>query len=75
MSETAYLDVKGMHCVNCPSKVEKAISKMNGVSNISVDYKTEKGHVKFDKNLIGISDIIHEINEVGFEAKTSENHR
>ncbi|WP_449354854.1 heavy-metal-associated domain-containing protein [Virgibacillus natechei] len=69
MSETAYLDVKGMHCVNCPPKVEKAIAKMNGVNEISVDYETEKGHVTFDKNKIGISDIIDEISEVGFEAK------
>ncbi|MBY7145069.1 heavy-metal-associated domain-containing protein [Virgibacillus sp. NKC19-3] len=69
MTETVYLDIKGMHCVHCPSKVEKAIAKMNGVNLISVDYKTEKGRVKFDKGLIDISDIIEEIGEVGFDAK------
>ncbi|MGY0694222.1 cation transporter [Virgibacillus sp. FSP13] len=72
MNETAYLDIKGMHCVNCPIKVEKAISKMEGVIEIDVNWGSEKGCVTYDRNLVAISDIINRIHKMGFEAKETK---
>lgn len=69
MNETNYVELKGMHCPNCPPKIERAVSEMDGVTEISVNLATEKGRVTFDKSLTGISEIINKIHEVGFEAK------
>ncbi|MFB4168257.1 cation transporter [Virgibacillus sp. JSM 102003] len=69
MNEVVYLDVKGMHCPDCPAKVERAISKMDGVTEVKVNLETENGCVMFNNNLTGVSDIIKRIDNMGFEAK------
>ncbi|MFD1849726.1 heavy-metal-associated domain-containing protein [Oceanobacillus bengalensis] len=72
MKEMVYLDIKGMHCPNCPKKVEKSVSKLGGVCHVNVDYETEKASVTFVKELTSITDIIKRINKMGFEAETSK---
>ncbi|WP_164669901.1 heavy-metal-associated domain-containing protein [Virgibacillus doumboii] len=70
MNEKMYLDVKGMHCPDCPAKIERVLSKMDGVSEVKVNLKTENGSVTFNNNITGTSEIINRINKMGFEAKS-----
>ncbi|WP_042150115.1 heavy-metal-associated domain-containing protein [Paucisalibacillus sp. EB02] len=72
MNETIYLEVIGMHCQDCPKKVERSVSKLDGVSQVKVNYETENGYVTYNKELTDISDIMHRINKMGFEAKVSK---
>lgn len=72
MTETVYLNVLGMHCVNCPAKVEKSLSKMEGVMEVDISWEREKGSVTFDRNLIDIPAIIQRINKMRFEAEVAE---
>ena len=69
MMDTVYLAVKGMHCPDCPKKVERSISKLDGVTAVKVNYEGENGSVTFDKHFVSIADIINKINKMGFEAK------
>lgn len=72
MNETANLEVKGMHCSDCPAKIEKKVSELEGVTNISVNYKTKQGQVTFNRNQTELSAIIEKISETGFEARKSD---
>ncbi len=75
MEETSYLAIKGIHCAACTTRIEKVVSKIDGVTNINVNLATEKGRVTFNKNRTSISAIINKINKIGFEAeKVSKNH-
>jgi Cu+-exporting ATPase len=74
MIETVYMDIKGMHCINCPIKIEKAFAKKDGVIEIEVNWGSEKGCVTFDSNLITIADIFDQIHKMGFEAKEVLRH-
>ncbi|MFD1039385.1 heavy-metal-associated domain-containing protein [Virgibacillus byunsanensis] len=74
MNEIVYLDVKGMHCPDCPTKIEREISKMDGVTQIKVNLETENGCVTLNSNLTDISDIINKINKMGFEAKNVQSN-
>lgn len=74
MIETVYLDIKGMHCINCPIKIEKALSKINGVIEMDVNWESEKGYVTFDTNLISLTDILDRIHEMGFQAREVQRH-
>ncbi|MEW9674927.1 heavy metal-associated domain-containing protein [Lentibacillus sp. L22] len=74
MIETAYLDIDGMHCINCPIKIEKAVSKMQGVIEIEVDWQNGMGCVTFDQSLITMADIVDRIHRVGFSAKVAQVH-
>lgn len=72
MIETAYIDIKGMHCINCPIKIEKVFSKKAGVIEIDVNWKSEKGCISFDTDLITITDIVEKIRKMGFIANEVE---
>lgn len=45
---TAVLAVPGMNCAICPLTVEKALSRVEGVDQVSVDAGTRRATVVFD---------------------------
>lgn len=45
---TVTLDVKGMYCVTCPIAVKKALSRVDGVASVDVDFKNKQATVTFD---------------------------
>lgn len=67
--ETLHLDVEGMYCSACTARIEKVVSKIEGVSEVSVNLTTEAGKVIFDSNRTSINHILNKINHLGFEAK------
>ncbi|NEU31281.1 copper-translocating P-type ATPase [bacterium LRH843] len=68
MEETNFLAIKGMHCAACAVRIEKSVSKIDGVTGINVSLTTEKGRVTFQSDRTGLSSIIKKINDIGFEA-------
>ena len=61
------LDVGGMTCASCSSRVEKALSKVPGVERVSVNLANERAHVE----LLGHVDparLIDAVNQAGYSA-------
>ena len=71
MDQTNDLDIRGMHCAACATRIEKVVSKMDGVIDVNINLTTEKGRVTYNKNGTSISAIINRINQLGFKAKKS----
>ena len=71
MTEPVLFEVKGMHCPDCPTKIEKLVSTLTGVIAVHINYSTEDGRVTFNKSLVQMSDIAHVINKMGFEISKS----
>ncbi|MCF3942666.1 heavy-metal-associated domain-containing protein [Oceanobacillus alkalisoli] len=69
MRETIFLEIKGMHCPDCPAKVERTLSKLAGVNQVTVDYENENGYVTYNQSLTSIEAITERISGLGFEAK------
>ncbi|MEK5441189.1 heavy metal translocating P-type ATPase [Fredinandcohnia sp. FSL W7-1320] len=69
MKETNHLEISGMHCAACATRIEKVVSKIEGVEEVHVNLTTEKGRVTFTNTLTNINEIINRINKIGFEAK------
>ncbi|USK56185.1 heavy metal translocating P-type ATPase [Cytobacillus solani] len=69
MKETNHLEIRGMHCAACATRIEKAVSKIDGVEEIHVNLTTEKGRVTFSNTKININEIIKKINTIGFDAE------
>ena len=57
-----------MHCAACAVRIEKAVSKMEGVVDVNVSLTTEKGRFTFNKDRTSITEIINKINNIGFTA-------
>ncbi|WP_102346043.1 heavy metal translocating P-type ATPase [Bacillus sp. Marseille-P3661] len=69
MKETNHLEISGMHCAACATRIEKVVSKIEGVEEVHVNLTTEKGRVIFNNTLTNINEIINKINKIGFDAK------
>ncbi|KAK9766013.1 Cu(2+)-transporting P-type ATPase [Basidiobolus ranarum] len=66
------LKIFGMTCASCVNSIEKEISKMPGVSSISVNLALESAHILFDSEITGIRNIVNRIHEIGFDALLSD---
>ncbi len=57
--------VKGMHCASCVRVLEKAIGKVDGVKEVSVNLATEKAAVSFSKK-VEDQEIKNAVQKVGY---------
>jgi len=49
--QTVTLEVKNMTCAVCPITVKKALEKVPGVINATVNFENKQAHVTFDDSL------------------------
>lgn len=61
------IPVRGMTCASCVRAVEKAIQKLDGVVEVSVNLATETAQVKYDADKVRISSIKTSIKNAGYE--------
>ncbi len=62
------LDITGMSCSACSSRIEKVVGRMQGVDSISVNLLTNNAHVAFDEEQTDATAIIARIEKLGFGA-------
>ncbi|KUL35269.1 heavy metal translocating P-type ATPase [Actinoplanes awajinensis] len=60
------LEIGGMTCASCASRIEKKLNRMDGVT-ASVNYATEKASVSFDAPLTA-NDLIATVEKTGYTA-------
>lgn len=61
-------DVTGMTCSACQAHVEKAVSRIEGVSAVNVNLLRNFMEVEFDENVTGSKDIIQAVKSSGYGA-------
>ncbi|SCP98558.1 heavy metal translocating P-type ATPase [Anaerobium acetethylicum] len=62
------LQIGGMTCAACASRVEKVVLKLEGVSEASVNFATEKLVVQYNPELLQIDKIKQTIENAGYHA-------
>jgi P-type Cu+ transporter len=62
------IPIGGMTCAACAQRVEKAIAKLEGVTNVSVNLATEKATVEYNSQVIRLSAIKQCIEKTGYKA-------
>ena len=67
------LDVKNVTCPACSITIEKALDKVPGVSDASVDPEAATVTVDFDADRTNVPAIAQAISEAGFPAKPRAN--
>lgn len=65
------LPVEGMTCASCVARVEKAISKVEGVRNISVNLASEKVSFELDSEDVNINKLADLVNDAGYKIDLS----
>ncbi|SUP42112.1 heavy metal translocating P-type ATPase [Veillonella criceti] len=68
-SRSNEFDITGMHCAACVARVEKVVSRLEGVADVKVNLLTRKGSVTYtDDSTVTSEDVVNAITGIGFGA-------
>jgi Cu2+-exporting ATPase/Cu+-exporting ATPase len=71
---TQQFDITGMTCSACAARIEKGVSKMDGVQAVSVNLLKNSMSVTYDGNAVNGGLIIDKVTDIGYEAAIRDNH-
>jgi len=66
-TEKVILNVEGMTCAACSSRVEKSLDKLDGVLEVNVNLLANKATVTIDKDKVSTRDLVNTINKSGYQ--------
>lgn len=58
-----------MHCASCQTRIEKVLSKTDGVYEVNVNLATGKMRIKYDENKLDFKKIEDKVKSIGFGAE------
>lgn len=62
------ISIEGMTCAACAARIEKVVSKMEGVQNVNVNFASEKMSVEANDD-VQLDAILEKIEKVGYKGK------
>lgn len=63
------LNIEGMHCTGCSTRLEKVLNNIDGVENAKVSLEEKKADIKFNEEIISIDEIKEAIKDAGFKGE------
>ncbi len=75
MVKTVQLGIRGMTCSACAQASERAVKKLSGVAEASVNFATERLSVSFEEGALGLEDIKAAVAKAGYEAVEERHDR
>lgn len=70
--ETVDLQLIGMYCAACATKIEKVVSRMPGVNQANVNFALETARVEFNPAEVSLSDIQQRVEKLGYQAVSKQ---
>ncbi|WP_202708139.1 heavy metal translocating P-type ATPase [Sporosalibacterium faouarense] len=67
-TEKATLNIEGMTCAACSSRVEKALNKAEGIIEANVNLAMNRGTIEYNEEAISVKDIIGVVEKTGYKA-------
>ena len=64
------VNIRGMHCASCSSRIERVVGEMEGVKKATVNLAAETGYFEFDPSIVTRRDINAAIKDLGFTPET-----
>jgi copper chaperone len=72
--QTLHFDVSGMTCGGCTSSAQRALSQLDGVSQVAVNLNPGSASVTIDPARVSAAQIEGLLDELGFTAKVRAPH-
>ncbi|MFP4009096.1 MAG: cation transporter, partial [Spirulinaceae cyanobacterium] len=66
--EKQILQLQGMSCASCSSRVEKAIQAVPGVLECNVNFGAEQASIEFDQHQANVERIQQAVRDAGYQA-------
>lgn len=71
-AEKAEFDIIGMTCAACATRIEKGLSKLDGVMKANVNLALETASVEYNPSQVTIKEIVNKVEKIGYEAKVKQ---
>ena len=68
-TQTITLNIQGMTCQACASRIEKVLNKKPAIVQADVNYANEVAQVQFDASQTNAEQIVAWVKKTGYEAK------
>lgn len=65
-NQQATLQITGMTCAACASRIEKGLNKLEGVAQANVNFAMEQASVNFDPSQVNMSQLEQKIQALGY---------
>lgn len=62
------LNIEGMHCTGCSTRLEKVLNNVDGVESAKVSLEEKKADIKYDETQVSEKELIEVVEEAGFKA-------
>jgi Cu+-exporting ATPase len=69
------IKIGGMTCAACAGRIEKVVGKLDGVTDASVNFATEKLTVEFDSQKVALPKINEAIEKIGYSVLDEVQHK
>ncbi len=66
------LDIAGMHCASCVSRVEQALQRVEGVNEATVNLATQQARVRFAASPPPLDQLRQAVHRAGYEVVSAE---
>ena len=61
------LNIEGMHCTGCSTRLEKVLNNVDGVESAKVSLEEKKADIKYDETQISEKELIEAFEDAGFK--------
>lgn len=68
-TEKVTLDIEGMTCVACATRIEKGLNRMEGVTSAAVNLATNSAVVEYKEGVTSVEDILEKIKKLGYKGQ------
>ena len=62
------LNIEGMHCTGCSTRLEKVLNNVDGVEDAKVSLEEIKADIKYDETQVSEKELIEAVEDAGFKA-------
>lgn len=66
------LNITGMTCAACSTRIEKGLNKMPGVLKANVNLAMETATIEYDSAQVGVGDLVRQVEKLGYQAARKE---
>ncbi|REE80127.1 Cu+-exporting ATPase [Paenibacillus taihuensis] len=63
------LQISGMTCASCATRIERGLSRMDGVTSASVNLTMETASVEYNRAVVDVDAVITKVEGLGFQAE------
>lgn len=72
VKEAIELQITGMTCAACATRIEKGLNKLSGVTGANVNLALETAHVEYNPAMVDVRDIQNKVTQLGYKAEPKQ---